>query len=76
MAELKIQEIKQILTDATPENFAAIERSLAADQRKGVRAAVESARKRIEREEAERKRIAQMYEFERSLLDERGAVWL
>lgn len=72
MVELRLKDIRRILNDATPESFAAIERSLAADGRKGVHAAVESTRKRIEREVAERVRSEQMYAFERALVEERS----
>ena len=43
---------------------AVLERSLIADTRKGVRAAVESARKRLAALEAEQQRLEGMYAFQ------------
>ena len=65
-----VNEIVEMLRRADEREFAALERSLAADARKGVRKAVEVARKRIEAERAEAERLKSLYEFERSLLPE------
>jgi len=65
-----VTEIVEMLRRADEREFAALERSLAADARKGVRKAVEVARKRIEAERAEAERLKSLYEFERSLLPE------
>lgn len=73
MAELKIPEIKQMLAQADEKSFSAIERSLAADTRKGVVFALDAARKRIEREREEQERLQGMYTFEQGLLDRLGS---
>lgn len=63
-----VSEIRAKLRAADAREFAVLERSLVADSRKGVRAALESARRRIEQEEAERARLAGLYSFERELV--------
>lgn len=65
-----VAEIVEMLRCADEREFAALERSLVADERKGVRKAVEVARKRIEAERAEAARLKSLYEFERFLLPE------
>ena len=65
---MTVSEIREKLRVADGREFAALERSLAADTRKGVRAAVEVARRRIEAEQAEQHRIDGLYDFERSFL--------
>ena len=70
--DLTVPEIKQQLQKAGPEEFEALERSLVADTRKGVRSAIEVARKRIAAELEERKRLEGMYSFEASLAEERS----
>ena len=65
---MTVAEIREKLRQANEREFAALERSLAADTRKGVRAAVEVARRRIDAERAERKRLDGLYDFERSFL--------
>ncbi|MDO4291460.1 MAG: ribonuclease HII [Eggerthellaceae bacterium] len=72
MLDLTVAEIKRKLQEADAAAFDVLERSLVADTRKGVRAAVEVARRRLAAEEAERARLAGMYDFERALLAERG----
>lgn len=73
MLDLTVPEIKSKLQKANPEEFAALERSLVADTRKGVVAALEVARKRIASELAERDRLEGMFAFERKLACERNA---
>lgn len=73
MLDLTVPEIKRKLQEADEAAFAVLERSLVADTRKGVRTAVEVARRRLAAEAAERERLAGMYAFERALADERGA---
>ena len=65
MIDLTVPEIRRKLQAASAEEFAVLERSLVADTRKGVRQAVEVARRRLEAEAAEAKRLAGMYAFER-----------
>ncbi len=70
--ELTVAEIRRRLQEADAPGFAVLERALAADARKGVRAAVETARRRIEAEEAERRRLEGLYAYERALAEARG----
>ncbi len=72
MIDLTVPEIRRKLQTASAEEFAVLERSLVADTRKGVRQAVEVARRRLEAEAAEAKRLVGMYAFERELAAERG----
>lgn len=81
---MTVEEVRALLREADAERLEVLERSLAADSRKGVRAALEVARKRVDAELAEIARVARLYEFDRSIagggvavgLDEvgRGAV--
>ena len=73
MLDLTVAEIKRKLQNADEEEFAVLERSLVADTRKGVRTAVDVARRRLEAERAEKDRVRGMYAFERSIAEERGA---
>ena len=70
--EPTVEEIRRKLQEAGAREFAVRERSLVADTRKGVRAAVETARRRIEAAQAERARLEGLYAYERSLAEERG----
>ena len=70
---LTIPQINAMLANADESEFAALERSLAADTRKGVVRALDRARKRLAAERAERERLAGLNEYERSLAGE-GAV--
>ena len=71
--EPTVEEIRRKLQEAGAREFAVLERSLVADTRKGVRAAVETARRRIEAEQAgARARLEGLYAYERSLAEERG----
>lgn len=69
-----VAEIKRRLQEADEHEFAVLERSLVADTRKGVRSAVEVARRRLAAERAERERLAGLYALEESIMAERGAA--
>ena len=71
---MTVPEIREMLRGADEQGLAALERSLAADTRKGVKAAIEAARKRLEGEKAECARVAALYSFEKSLLDSGQSV--
>ena len=71
---MTVAEIRTLLQAADAREFTALERSLAADERKGVRQAVEVARRRIRAEESERERLESLYAFEQALLPEGGSV--
>lgn len=64
---MTVEEIRALLRRADERELAALERSLAADTRKGVQAALKTARKRIDAESRERKRLESLYAFERTL---------
>lgn len=65
---MTVPEIRAMLKGADERELAALERSLAADTRKGVKAALLAARRRLEAEKAELGRVASLYSYERSLL--------
>lgn len=67
-----VLEIKQMLATADADQLAALERSLMADTRKGVKSALAAARKRIQAEAAEGQRLQGMYDYQRALAKERG----
>lgn len=67
---MTVAEIREMLRHANAEEFDALERSLAADSRKGVRSAVEVARRRIESQQAEAARIEGLYAFDASHVPE------
>ena len=69
-----VEEIRALARSANESELAALERSLAADTRKGVRAALATARRRVDAECAERERLSALYEFEASLCAERDAT--
>lgn len=69
-----VAEIKRRLQEADEQEFAVLERSLVADTRKGVRSAVEVARRRLDAERAERERLEGLYALEDSIMAERGAA--
>lgn len=71
---MTVPEIRKKLREADEKELAALERSLAADTRKGVVAALEVARRRIDAEKAERKRIESLYAYERGLLAEGQSI--
>lgn len=72
MIDLTVPEIRSKLQTATADEFAVLERSLVADTRKGVRQAVEVARRRLEAEAAEERRLAGLYAFEREIAEAHG----
>lgn len=67
-----VSDIKRRLQSADVAEFAVLERCLVADARKGVRDAVEVARRRLAAEAQETARLQGMYAFERSLAEARG----
>lgn len=71
-----ISEIRAELQGADRVRFEALSRALAADERKGVRAALETACRRLEASEKEAKRLTGMYEFQRALAEGGVAVGL
>lgn len=64
---MTVAEIQEMLRNADAGEFAVLERTLSADTRKGVRRAVEVARRRLKAEEAERARVDALYEYELEL---------
>lgn len=69
-----VSEIREMLRAANAEEFAALERSLVADTRKGVVSALAAARKRLAVEAAEKERLAGLYAFDRSFCAGEGDV--
>lgn len=59
-----LADIRAALQTANREEYDALARALAADERKGVIKALEVARRRLDAEDAERARLAGMYEFQ------------
>lgn len=72
MIDLTVPEIRQKLQQADEAQFAVLERSLVADTRKGVRTAVEVARRRLQAERQEAERLRGMYDFQAALAAEHG----
>ena len=70
--KVTVAEIKDKLKVADADELAVLERALVADERKGVRTALASARRRIEAEQAEDARLAGLYAFEQEVCLERG----
>ncbi len=62
-----VAEIKKRLQQADAEEFKVLERSLVADSRKGVKAALEVARHRLQAQAEEAVRLAGMYEYQNEL---------
>lgn len=62
-----VAEIKALLEGAGEQEFAQIERALAADTRAGVLRALSAARKRIHAQRAECERVAGMYAYEQEI---------
>lgn len=81
---MTVAEVRALLQEADQHEFKALEVALAADTRKGVVAALDACRRRLEAQEVEQKRIDALYAFDRECgagktvvgLDEvgRGAV--
>ena len=59
-----VKQIEELLRCASPKDFAALKRSLAADTRKGVIRALDVAERRIKAQEAEAKRLKSLYDFD------------
>lgn len=70
---LTVSHIATLLRTADRAEFEVLERSLVADTRKGVRSALDAARRRLDAADAERHRLEGLYDFERALREERGA---
>lgn len=71
-----VAEVRRMLQTADAARFAVLERALAADERKGVRDAVEVARRRLDAEAAEAARVGALYDFEEGLPFARDGVWV
>lgn len=71
-----VTDIVARLRKANKEEFAVLERSLRADTRKGVQNALKTAKKRLESEEAEKKRIELLYGYESVLAEGKVVVGL
>lgn len=71
-----LAQIRSELQHATREQFEALSRALAADERKGVKQALAIAARRLEAEEREEARLAGMYEFQARLAQGGVAVGL
>lgn len=67
-----VAELRERLRAADKAEFAVLDRALAADTRKGVRTAVEQARKRLAAAAAEQTRLDGLYALQRQLAEERG----
>lgn len=71
-----VADISARLNEAGVEEFRALERALSADPRKGVRQAVERARRRLEAQEVEVERTESLYRFQERLARCEHAVGL
>ena len=63
-----VDEIRTMLSHANASTFPSLERSLKADTRKGVIAALNGTRKRIQKQQAEQKRLDGLYAFQQRLV--------
>lgn len=70
--DMTVAEIRAALQAADDGEFAVLERALADDPRKGVRTAVETARRRLQAASAERERVLELYRFEDELVAAHG----
>lgn len=71
---LTVAEVKKLLDEADDAQFATLERSLVADTRKGVRQAVEVARRRLAAASAEAARLQSMYDFQNTLAEKKAGA--
>ncbi len=71
-----VAEIRSRLKQADAAEFKVLERSLVADTRKGVRAALETARHRLAAAAAEEARLQGMYDYQKELAGRAVAVGL
>jgi len=69
---MTVAEIRAALQTADDGEFAVLERALKDDPRKGVRSAVETARRRLHAASAERERVQELYRFEDELVAAHG----
>ena len=69
---MTVVEIRAALQAAGEDEFAVLERALADDPRKGVQAAVATARSRLQAQAAERGRVQGLYRFEDELVEAHG----
>lgn len=69
---MTVQDITKLLRQANQEEFEALARSLAADERKGVRKAIETARNRLASEAEEQARLESLYAYQREIAESRG----
>lgn len=65
--QITVTDIQQRLRTCTSEEFAVLQRSLAADTRITVLEALDAARRRLARQKAEQDRLDALYLFERSI---------
>lgn len=70
--EPTVNEVKQLLQKADVHEFSVLERSLAADTRKGVIAALEQTRRRLAAQVVQQKRLASLYDYECELAGKHG----
>lgn len=73
MSYITVEQIREQLRCASADEFAVLERSLAADTRKGVRQAVDAARARLAAAAAEQARLDALFSCQAELMRERGA---
>ena len=71
-----VADIRARLKEADVEEFNVLERSLCADTRKGVQAALAATRKRLEEDQLEKKRLQSLYDFEQTITQGGLAVGL
>ena len=67
-----VREIEKMLQAADEQELAVLERALAADTRKGVRKALDVARRRVEAQKVELKRLIGLYDYQNSLAQGQG----
>ena len=70
--DLTVPEITAKLRTADEEELDALERALVADERKGVRAALAKARKRVDAAKTLAEHAARLYSFEQNLAEQHG----
>lgn len=63
-----VAEIRAVLACANASTFPSLERSLKSDTRKGVVSALSATRHRLEKEQAEQKRLDRLYAFQSELV--------
>lgn len=62
-----VADIRALLQEAGAEEFAVLERAFKADTRKGVVQALQAARKRLEAQAAEQRRVEALYRYEEEI---------